>query len=44
MRPTEDHPRAWIEHHKLQYGSNWRAVAHKFTKSQGDRPHNPQEV
>jgi hypothetical protein len=35
MRPTEMYPRAWIEHHKLQWGRNWRAVAHTLTERRG---------
>lgn len=30
MRPTETHRWAWIVHHRLQYGINWRHVAGKY--------------
>ena len=29
-RPTKLYPRAWIAHHQLQYGRNWRHVAARF--------------
>lgn len=29
-RPTESYPRAWIAHHKLQWGPNWRHVAPRY--------------
>lgn len=30
QRRTEMYPKAWIAHHKLQYGDNWARVAHLF--------------
>ena len=30
MRPTEAYERAWIAHHRLQWGRNWRQVAGRY--------------
>ena len=27
-RRTEQYPRAWIAHHRLQWGANWPRVSH----------------
>ena len=30
QRKTKMHPYAWIAHHRLQYGPNWRFVAKRY--------------
>lgn len=29
-RHTEMYPWAWVEHHKLQWGDNWRHVSARY--------------
>lgn len=30
MRMTESYPYAWLAHHQLQWGRNWRYVAARY--------------
>lgn len=37
-RPTEMYPRAWVAHHKLQWGPNWRHVWTRYQPPQREKP------
>lgn len=38
MRRTAEYPRAWLAHHRLQWGENWVRVKHLFTPKRKETP------
>ncbi len=38
QRKTEQYSRAWIAHHRLQYGPNWRYVTARFIPKREEKP------
>lgn len=37
-RKTEQYPRAWIAHHMMQWGRNWRYVAPRYYPPRKETP------